>query len=98
MKESLILALDLGTQSARAILIDNKGNIIAKEKREYNPVYLPSKEGHCEQNPDTYFEYLSSATKAISEKYQDKLKDVIGVVLTTFRDTAVFLDEDYKVL
>ena len=98
MKESLILALDLGTQSARAILIDNKGNIIAKEKREYNPVYLPSKEGHCEQNPDTYFEYLSSATKAISEKYQDKLKDVIGVVLTTFRDTAVFLDENYKVL
>ena len=39
MENKLILSLDLGTQSARAILIDEKGNLIAKEQKKYSPAY-----------------------------------------------------------
>lgn len=98
MDNKYILALDLGTQSARASLIDQNGNLVFKEKREYKPVYLPLENGKCEQNPDTYFDYLSSASQALTSKHKDLMPQVIGVVLTTFRDTAVLLDKNYKVL
>ena len=90
MKEQLILALDLGTQSARAILIDKKGTIIDKEQRKYNPVYNSPVIGYCEQDPNVYFNYLVDACKTLTNNHQDLLNDIIGVVLTTFRDTAAF--------
>ena len=41
MENKLILSLDLGTQSARAILIDEKGNLIAKEQKNIlQPIIL----------------------------------------------------------
>lgn len=98
MKEQLILALDLGTQSARAILIDKKGTIIDKEQRKYNPVYNSPVIGYCEQDPNVYFNYLVDACKTLTNNHQDLLNDIIGVVLTTFRDTAVFLDEKMNIL
>ena len=36
-QEKLILALDLGTQSARASIIDTKGNILAIKQEKYDP-------------------------------------------------------------
>lgn len=98
MDEKLMLALDLGTQSARAILIDTKGNIISKQKREYKPAYESPKIGYCEQNPDVYFAYLSDACKQLLEENENLKNNIIGVSLTTFRDTAVFLDKNNKVL
>lgn len=93
-----ILALDLGTQSARAIIIDRCGNLLATEKRVYHPSYESPHPGYCEQHPDTYFRYLSSASCSLSEQHPELMKNVVGVVLTTFRDTAVFLDETFQVL
>ena len=97
-QEKLILALDLGTQSARASIIDTKGNILAIKQEKYDPTYLPSEKGQCEQHPDTYFNYISNATNYLRNNNPDLMDKVIGVVLTTFRDTAVFLDKNYKVL
>lgn len=98
MINELILALDLGTQSARAILIDKKGNLVAKVKKVYSPTYNSPENGFCEQDPNVYFDYLVSSSKELSEKNPQLMKNIIGVVLTTFRDTAVFLDKDLKVL
>lgn len=96
--EKYILTLDLGTQSARAIIFDKNGNLLAKDKEEYNPVYLPLGDGRCEQNPDTYFNYLVSATKKVTSSHPELIKNIVGIVATSFRDTAVFLDKDLKVL
>ncbi len=93
-----ILTLDLGTQSARAIIFDKNGSILAKDKQEYHPTYIPSENGLCEQDPNVYFQYLVTATKNVVSKHPELVKNVKGVVATTFRDTAVFLDKDMKVL
>ena len=61
MQSKLILALDLGTQSARASLIDDHGNIKALSKVKYNPLYLTDENGVCEQHPDVYFDYIKKA-------------------------------------
>lgn len=98
MENPLILALDLGTQSARAILIDRHGTILVKEKREYHPAYFSPKNGYCEQDPDRYFDYLCSASKTLCSQHPDLISNIIGVTLTTFRDTAVLLDKDKRVL
>ena len=98
MENKLILSLDLGTQSARAILIDEKGNLIAKEQKKYSPAYNSPENGYCEQNPDFYFNYIVEVTKNVISNNKNLTKNICGVVLTSFRDTAVFLDKDLKVL
>jgi len=35
----LILTFDCGTQSIRALLVDAKGNIVAKEQQTFSPYY-----------------------------------------------------------
>lgn len=98
MDKKYVLTLDLGTQSARASLIDEKGNIVSIEQRKYSPSYNSPVIGYCEQDPNVYFDYLSDASKALCENNKELLNSVICVVLTTFRDTAVLLDKDNKVL
>ena len=98
MSEQYILTLDLGTQSARAIIIDKHGNLLAKEQRKYKPAYESPKKGYCEQDPKVYFNYLSDASKMLATTRPDLMKNVAGVVLTTFRDTQVLLDENNNVL
>ena len=72
--------------------------LIDKEQRKYNPVYNSPVIGYCEQDPNVYFNYLVDACKTLTNNHQDLLNDIIGVVLTTFRDTAVFLDEKMNIL
>lgn len=98
MQSKLILALDLGTQSARASLIDDHGNIKALSKVKYNPLYLTDEKGVCEQHPDVYFDYIKKALLELKNNGGEYLKDIGACVLTTFRDTAVFLDENNEVL
>lgn len=98
MMDELVLALDLGTQSARAILINKNGDLISKVQKKYNPTYLSPVNGYCEQDPNVYFDYIVKATKELIDANQSLTKNIIGIVLTTFRDTAVFLDKDLKVL
>lgn len=95
--EKLILALDLGTQSARASIIDAKGNILAIKQEKYSS-NCSSEDGKFEQDPKIYFSHLCNATKYLKEHHSNLLNNVLGVVLTTFRDTAVFLDKDNNVL
>lgn len=94
--KALVLTLDFGTQSVRASLVDKQGNIVSIVKRKYEPVYFSSKSGYVEQNADFYWEYAIDSLKELASKNQDKLDQIIGATLTSFRDTSVQLDKDYK--
>ncbi len=92
------MTIDFGTQSVRAGIIDSTGNIIAMKKEKYEPPYFSKKPGYAEQEPEKYYEYLCKASKALwdeNKSYKDK---VIGVAITSFRDTAVMCDENMKPL
>jgi len=48
-----LIGIDVGTTGAKALLIDEKGKIIAKDSQEY-PLLTP-KIGWAEQNPEDWW-------------------------------------------
>lgn len=93
MKEPLILTIDFGTQSVRAGLFNKKGEIVGLEKVKYEPAYFSKNPGWAEQDPEYYFNSLCKATNALVKKHNDKLDDVLGIVIDVFRDSLVLTDK-----
>jgi sugar (pentulose or hexulose) kinase len=97
VEHGYILSLDCGTQSVRSILFDCKGHIVGEEKIEIEP-YFSDNPGWAEQDPEVYWQSLSKACICLKEKHEEAFEAVIGVVLTTLRDTVINLDKNGKVL
>ena len=96
MKNPLVLTFDFGTQSVRASLINNKGDIEAISKIPYEPVYYSSQPGFAEQDPNFYFENAKKAVKNLTNKYPELLPRIVAGTITTFRDSSVQLDSSLK--
>lgn len=94
MAEPLVLTFDVGTQSARAVLVDKKGNIVAVNQQKYGEPYFSKKPGRAEQNPDFYYEKIIEAAKGLCAENAELLPDIIAVTLTCIRDTVLCLDEN----
>src|SRR5690554_4033101 len=62
--EPLILAVDNGTQSVRALLFDAQGNLIAKGKQEIQP-YFSERPGWAEQQPEYFWDNLGKACEQL---------------------------------
>ena len=97
MEDGLIVAIDCGTQSARALLFDDTGCLLAKEKVEFTP-YFSDAPGWAEQDPEVYYNSICQACQRMAESVPQLWKRVNGVVLTTQRDTCVVIDDQRKVL
>ena len=50
--EQNILALDVGTQSARALVFDREGNLLAFSRAVFRPAYSSPAPGWAEQDPE----------------------------------------------
>ncbi len=88
------MIIDMGTQSLRASLVSEERGILAFEKETYPEPYFSVEKDYAEQNPDFYLDVLCTATnklKATNEELFDKAE---GMVLVSFRDTSVILDEN----
>ena len=94
----LVLTLDFGTQSMRAALIDKQGTIVYLARRVYEPVYFSNKKGYAEQHADFYWDNLIECLKEIVDKNKTILSNIVGMTVTTFRDSAVLLDKNGKPL
>jgi len=98
MENPLVLTLDFGTQSIRVSLINKQGEIVAIEKTPYDQPYFSVKKGYAEQNADYYWDIAINALKSLVKNNQDKLANIAGATVTTFRDTSVQLDKNFKPL
>lgn len=87
----LILAIDNGTQSVRALLFDAEGNLVGKGKQEIEP-YFSVQPGWAEQHPDYFWENLGLACQALWNSTDASPNQVVGVTVTTQRGTVVNLD------
>lgn len=94
----LVMTFDYGTQSVRASIFDCEGNVLASEKKKYEPPYFSKKPGWAEQDADYYFDCLCQCTKALAKKHPDLLSRVEAITQTCFRDSAVLLDENNKLV
>ena len=96
MKNS-VLVLDCGTQSIRAMLIDDEGNILIKKPEKYR--YLDN------ENPDImefdvndFFYLLVLMIRQINTERPDLFSCIEAVTFTTQRDTVVLVDRSGTVL
>ena len=94
----LVLTLDFGTQSVRTSLIDKQGTIVYLAKRAYEPLYFSNKKGYAEQHANFYWENLIECLKELSSSNKNILGNIVAMTVTTFRDSAVLLDENRKPL
>lgn len=99
--DNLILTIDNGTQSIRAIIFDLKGNILAKSKIEFEP-YFSVQPGWAEQNVETFWQNLIQCCQrlwqqphVIKNNYQNHIK---AVSLTTQRGSVINLDKNHEPL
>ncbi|MEG0778050.1 MAG: FGGY-family carbohydrate kinase [Oscillospiraceae bacterium] len=98
MDNSLVLTFDVGTQSARAVLVDSAGNILFKEQKQYEQPYYSKNPGWAEQRPDFYWETICDCSKKLKVEAGERWKDIIAVTVTTIRATSICLDKDGNVL
>ena len=99
MKETpLVMTFDFGTQSVRASIFNKRGEVLAFSQKRYEPAYYSTKPGYAEMDPDYYVTCLFECTQKLSEEHADLLREVKGIELDCFRDSAVLLDKDNKVI
>lgn len=97
MEEGVILSLDCGTQSCRAIIFDKKGKLLASAKEKFEP-YFSNYPGWAEQDPEVYWQSMVKVCRRLNDEKSELWEDIIGVCLTTQRDTVINVDKHGRVL
>jgi sugar (pentulose or hexulose) kinase len=103
MSEPLILALDNGTQSVRALLFDPEGNLVLASRVPIEPYQAPHP-GWAEQDAEYYWNALCQACQALWRQAERRdsgeqvRQRITGVALTTQRSTVINVDRDGKPL
>ncbi|HEY5629313.1 MAG TPA: FGGY family carbohydrate kinase, partial [Candidatus Limnocylindrales bacterium] len=92
MSADRILALDVGTQSVRAMVVDLAGNLLARTKIPIEP-YVAGPPGCCEQDAELYWRSIGEACRAMWALPEGRRDGIAGVALTTQRQTVVVTDE-----
>jgi glycerol kinase len=88
----LVLALDQGTTSSRAILFDRSGAPVASAQREFEQIY--PQPGCVEHDPEAIWEtQLATGQEALAAAGA-KAADVAAIGITNQRETAIVWDRD----
>ena len=91
----LIVAIDAGTQSIRAALVDLEGTIHKLVKNPIEP-YFADQPGYAEQDPQYYWDQLCATTRELLDGVAaDRL---LAATLTTQRVTMINVDADGRPL
>lgn len=88
-----VLAIDVGTQSVRALAFDALGNLIAGVQLHYDQPYESAKPGFAEQDADYFWRYIADACQQLWKTGDVLAHEIAGVAVTTQRATIVPLDE-----
>lgn len=98
MKDAdLILAIDNGTQSLKAIVFDLDGQIRYRSQVKFKPYFSP-KPGWAEQDPLVFWESLCRVCQHLWRKQGVAREAIAGVALTAQRGTVVNVDRNGRPL
>lgn len=93
----LILSIDNGTQSMRAILFNLAGQVVHKVQLQLNP-YESSQPGWAEQDPNYWWEALCKACQQLWQESRVDKSQIKGVSVTTQRSSVINLDKNGRPL
>ena len=86
----MILALDQGTTSSRAIIFDYNGNIVGTAQQEFRQIYPEA--GWVEHDPMEIWHTQLSVTKAVLQKTKLQAADIKAIGITNQRETTIVWD------
>lgn len=96
--ERIVLVFDVGTQSTRALLVNNRGEILTKVKIQHEPAYFSVSADLAEQDADFYYECICRASQKLKEEQPQRWQRIEAVTITTIRSTTVCVDREGKPL
>jgi sugar (pentulose or hexulose) kinase len=94
MKADHLLAIDVGTQSVRAIVFDLGGGLLARAQVPLLPAFHVPAPGWAEQDAAAYWQAVADACQALWQQHGMQPQRIAGLALTTQRGTVVCAAED----
>ncbi|MFE5319736.1 gluconokinase [Paenibacillus sp. NPDC056579] len=91
-----IIAADLGTTSAKTLVIDKEGRVLASNSIEY-PLYTPRPD-MAEQNPDEIFHAVVQGIQAVIAKARILPSQVLCVSFSSAMHSLIAVDRDLNLL
>ncbi len=82
-----ILAIDQGTTSSRAIVVDNRLQIVGVAQQEFRQIF--PKPGWVEHDPEDIWRTVVATCRAALRKAGIKAKDVAAIGITNQRETTI---------
>jgi len=95
--KDLILSIDNGTQSLKALIFDLQGRLLAREAVAFTP-YFCEQPGWAEQDPQVFWEALCRGCRGLWHRHGAWRERIAGVALTTQRGTVVNVDQSGRPL
>ena len=90
MSDPLVLALDQGTTSSRAMLVDVTGSFVAVDQQEFTQHFPRS--GWVEHDPADIWRSQLETARGVLQKAGVKAADLAGIGITNQRETTVLWD------
>lgn len=92
------MAIDVGTQSTRAFVFLDNGDIVASARSSYDPAYVSPHPGWAEQDPEMYWDKVCLVCKKLWQASPVGPNDMAAVALSCQRNTVINLDKEKKPL
>lgn len=93
MRDKYIVGIDVGSQSAKVLIYDLKGNIAAKGRKKLAPMHL-AENGVVEHPDDDLWDSLCEACRLALADFGDDPAKIIGIGLGGIRCCRVLLKKD----
>jgi len=93
----LLLAVDVGTQSVRALCFDPAGKVAAAARIPIEP-YVAPRPGWAENDPELYWTAVGQACRRVAADAAVAPGSIAGLAITTQRGTVVVTDRDGRPL
>ena len=90
----LLLAIDNGTQSMKALVFDGKGHLAAKHMVPFDPPYFSQHPGWAEQHAHIFWQALCQACRGLWDAEGVNKDRIAGVAVTTQRSTLFNMDKN----
>lgn len=92
----VIIGVDIGTTSTKAVLFNTKGNVLASHSIGY-PL-LSSQPSWAEQNPDTILNAFIESISNVIQKKGVNSKSIVGIGMSTAMHSLIAIDKNGKPL
>lgn len=93
MKQKYIVGIDVGSQSAKILIYDLEGNIVAKGKKKLAPMHL-EEPGIVEHPDDDLWDSLCEASRIALADFKGNTEDILGIGIGGIRCCRVLLKKD----